>query len=184
VPAVPETAGLSYELVYGVTEIRSGQTFNGSVPPANPHFNYEGLTSFINPPQLWGDNKLVAVVAAEVTASSGSGARRTRVLKESSAVELTNATVDGRLAWRPPAGSGTYDLFAFYERYTNEQNCISVPDAQTWLGNGSWMVDHFSAAGAKKMTDFWDQNLFNDEEIQSLLKVAGEYCTSITLPHP
>lgn len=177
-PSEPATPGLAYELVYGVTEIRAGQSFQGPVPVANPHFNYESLTSFINPPQLWGENKLVAVVAAEVVSTSGTAARSTTVLKESSAVDIMKQTVNGSLTWTPPGGTGPHLLFAFYERYTNEKNCISEPDAQTWLGNGSWMVDHFSAAGAKRMTDFWDNKLFNDDEIKGLLKRAGEYCIS------
>ncbi len=176
VPSEPATPGLAYELVYGVAEVRAGQAFNGLVPPANTHFNYEPLTSFINPPQLWGEDRLVAVVAAEVVSTSGTGSRRTKALRERSAVDLTNSTMSGTLTWTPTVSNGTYSLFAFYERYTNEKNCISVPGAQTWLGNGSWMVDHFSATGAKKMTDFWDHNLFDDDGIKALLRKAGEYC--------
>ncbi|KAB5528055.1 hypothetical protein GE09DRAFT_1064745 [Coniochaeta sp. 2T2.1] len=139
VPSVPEAPGLAYELVYGVREIPAGQVFSGLVPPANPHFNYEPLTSFINPPQLWGENRLVSVMAADVVSSSGTGPGTTKVLEESSAIDLTDLTANGSLTWAPPA------------------------------------VDHFSAAGAKKMTNFWDQYLFDDDEIRELLKKAGKY---------
>ncbi|KAH8896447.1 hypothetical protein GQ53DRAFT_838560 [Thozetella sp. PMI_491] len=176
VPSAPESPGLAYELVFGSKRLDAGKSLNGSLPAAEPHFNYEGLASFINAPLLFGENRLVAVVAAEVLSSSSQtrGRRRT-VLRESSVVDLTHRVDGQRLSWTAPADSQGYEVFAFYERYTNTKNCISVSSATTVLGNGSWMVDHFSANGAKKMTGFWDSNLFDDRETRGLLRAAGGY---------
>jgi hypothetical protein len=111
------------------------------------------------------------------------------VLVEDSLVDLTSLLRKGTLSWEAPSSEGgrtSWVLLAFYQRYSNERSCVSVSQASTWIGNGSWMVDHFSAAGAKKATDFWDQHLFDDKEIDSLMEKVGKYCPSptTTLLHP
>ncbi|KAH8707659.1 hypothetical protein GQ44DRAFT_691187 [Phaeosphaeriaceae sp. PMI808] len=96
-------------------------------------------------------------------------------LDENSLVDLTNVTHKGSLTWTAPEGNGTWIIFAFYERYTNQRSCVSVSNATTALGNGSWIVDHWSASGAKKMTDFWDQQILSDVGIATLVREVGEY---------
>lgn len=64
---------------------------------------------------------------------------------------------------------------AFYQRFSFEPTCKTNGRPSSWIGNGSWVVDHFSAAGAKKATGFWDQNIFNDGEIDCLTREVGMY---------
>lgn len=189
VPAVPESEGLAMELVYGAATVSTGRKLD-RLPVPELHFNYEPLQGFINAPELWGGNELVAVVAAEVVSRETRNARGRAgelvVLNEASVVDLTNLTARGRVDWTPPSikttGNGTWVVMAFYQRYTNERSCVSVANASTWMGNGSWIVDHFSASGAKKATDFWDQYLLSDDEIKSLVRQVAEYCMNPYAP--
>ncbi|KAH8878917.1 hypothetical protein GQ53DRAFT_849936 [Thozetella sp. PMI_491] len=177
VPSEPETPGLGYQLVYSSTVVNAGETFNGLVPTASASFNTQGLEGWMHLPQDWGEkNSLAAVVAAEVVRKEGLDPdENIVVLNQTSVVDLTSLVRNGTLEWTPPPASGEYRLFAFYERYTNAKNAISVPEANTTIGNGSWFVDHFSATGAKKITDFWDQHLLDDAEVKRLLREVGEY---------
>jgi hypothetical protein len=176
VPSEVATPGLAMELVYGTTTIVGGETFSGPVPVANINFN--ALTGFMNPPEPWGKNKLIAVVAGQLLAEQLlEDPFYFSVLDESSLVDLTNLTTgDGELAWTAPGPDNTtWVLFGIYERFTNQRSCVSVLNATTALGNGSWIVDHWSAAGAKKTTDFWDEQILSDTQISSLLSKVGEY---------
>ncbi|KAF7514853.1 hypothetical protein G7054_g14949 [Neopestalotiopsis clavispora] len=174
VPSQVETQGLAKELVYGNTTVQSGQDYDGSVP--EPNVEYNKLTGFMSTPQTWGSNELMAVVAGKiVTEALLAEYFYMSVLDEGSLVDLTNLTTKGHLSWHVPDGNDTWVIFAIYERFTNQRSCVAASNATTTLANGSWVVDHWSAAGAEKTTDFWDQQIFSDEFIASLLKDAGEY---------
>lgn len=99
------------------------------------------------------------------------------VLQESTIIDLTSEVVNGFLSWAPPKNGSYYALIAFYERYTNQRSCIGGVNATDFVGNGSWIVDHFSAAGSGRTTDFLDQHLIYDE-VKVLLEDVGEYCLS------
>ncbi|KAF4809933.1 hypothetical protein CGCSCA5_v011015 [Colletotrichum siamense] len=43
------------------------------------------------------------------------------------------------------------------------------------LQNGSWVTDHFSAAGAKKLTDFFDEYIIPEEDDKKLLARVEKY---------
>ncbi|ETS77966.1 hypothetical protein PFICI_10028 [Pestalotiopsis fici W106-1] len=174
VPSTVETLGLAKELVYGNTTVQSGEDYNGSVP--EPNVEYNKLTGFMNTPEPWGSNELFAVVAGKiVTEVLLAEYFYLSVLDEDSLVDLTNLTTQGHLSWRAPDGNDTWVIFAIYERFTNQRSCVGASNATTMLANGSWVVDHWSAAGAKKTTDFWDQQILSDEVIVTLLEDAGEY---------
>ncbi|KAI5919751.1 hypothetical protein F4810DRAFT_465504 [Camillea tinctor] len=173
VPSTVETLGLAKELVYGNITIQSGETYAGVIPAPNIEFNQ--IMGFMNDLELWGTNKLVAVVAGRaVTNMLREGYYYTTILDETSLTDLTNFTNQGNITWSAPEGNGTWILFGIYERYTNQRSCASVANATTTLGNGSWIVDHWSQSGAKKVTDFWDQQILSDD-IFSLVEKVGEY---------
>lgn len=101
------------------------------------------------------------------------------VLDEDSYIDLTpNVSADGQLQWTPPTsgGNSTWKLFSYWSRYTNQRACRGGLNATTVIGNGSWTVDHFSTAGAVKVTDFWDQQILTDAETAELLADVGKYC--------
>ncbi|KAK4163272.1 hypothetical protein QBC43DRAFT_355013 [Cladorrhinum sp. PSN259] len=187
VPAVPGTEGLAVELVYGSKFFNSSQRIT-ALPGPVLAFNHDPLNGWVHEPENWGPSELVAVVATRVksrgrrSANGGGGkAGEQVVLDKGSAVDITASALNGSFSWQaPPSTPGeqqqaNWVVTAFYQRYSNERSCASVAGAPTWIGNGSWMVDHFSSAGAKKMTDFWDQQVLADKEIDGLMKKVGDY---------
>lgn len=64
---------------------------------------------------------------------------------------------------------------AWYERYTNQRSINAGEDPTGFLQNGSWIVDHFSAAGSQIMTDFFDNYVVPDSEDKVLLSKVGKY---------
>lgn len=101
------------------------------------------------------------------------------ILDEDSYIDLTpNVSTDGQLEWTPPAdgSNSTWKLFSYWQRYTNQRSCRGGLNATTIIGNGSWTVDHFSTAGAVKVTDFWDQQILSDTETAELVADVAKYC--------
>ena len=94
-------------------------------------------------------------------------------IEESSLVDITSKFIDGRLSFKPPK-TGDWQIMAFYERYTNQRSCSGAVHPDSIIGNGSWIVDHFSDAGAKVTTDFIDQNIL-DANNQKVLAKFGQY---------
>lgn len=93
-------------------------------------------------------------------------------LHEKSLADLTEYVKDGKITWTAPKDYKEYVLFAHYERYTNQRSCDGVPTDV--IANGSWVTDHFSAAGAKLASQFWEKNLLSTQ-IRQLLKEVGKH---------
>lgn len=104
----------------------------------------------------------------------GKGSLSTAVLDESSLEDLSESVVNGKLTWKAPSGHNNYTLFALYERYTNQRSCNGVANPHSAVANGSWTTDHFSADGAKLVTQFWENNLL-DTKVKKLLKSVGKH---------
>jgi hypothetical protein len=94
-------------------------------------------------------------------------------LEERSLVDITSSVEDGKLSFQPPQ-TGEWQIMAFYERYTNQKSCSGALNASTAVGNGSWIVDHFSGTGAKVTTDFFDQNIVDPNNSKALAEF-GQY---------
>ncbi|RFU24424.1 hypothetical protein B7463_g11914, partial [Scytalidium lignicola] len=173
VPSDPGTQGLAMELVYGYVEIGKGQTYYGSVPKPNIDWNFPPfLVQFENIDELWGPNKLVGVVGAGVKSTLQN--QSVVLLDESTLVDLTDSVRNGIIHWTASHKRDNSILFAFYERYTNQRSSVSAANAETVIGNGSWVVDHFSASGVQKMTRFWEENVLN-HEIRDLISKVVEH---------
>ncbi|KAF4498685.1 hypothetical protein FAGAP_5163 [Fusarium agapanthi] len=189
VPSKPLTPGLAVQLVYGKVSVKGGEKFDGALPAADINWN-ENL-GYIHPQEKFGGNRLIGVSAAAV-ASSKSPAPCTHVtcilmpfqenasdesntfvaLHEKSLVHLTAYVKNGKITWTAPKDYKEYVLFAHYERYTNQRSCDGVPTDV--IANGSWVTDHFSAAGAKLASQFWEKNLLSTQ-IRQLLKDVGKH---------
>ncbi|KAL1880144.1 hypothetical protein Daus18300_001507 [Diaporthe australafricana] len=187
VPSEPGTEGLSYEIAPGNATVAAGQAFSGPVPPPYLPAVLQGGLGFQGQLEQFGQANLTSVFALKVTGQttrsvSSYGAADIPVpvfiLDEDSYVDLTsNVSTDGQLEWTPPAGGGnsTWKLFSYWSRYTNQRATRGGLNATTVIGNGSWTVDHFSTAGAVKVTDFWDQQILSDAETAQLLADVGKY---------
>ncbi|PNP85070.1 hypothetical protein FNYG_01595 [Fusarium nygamai] len=171
VPSKPLTPGLAVQLVYGKTTVKGGAKFDGSLPAAEIDWN-ENL-GYIHPQEKFGGNRLIGVSAAAVASKNASDESNIFVsLHEKSLVDLTKNVKNGKLTWTAPKDYKEYVLFAHYERYTNQRSADGVPTDV--IANGSWVTDHFSAAGAKLAASFWEKNLLTTQ-IRQLLKAVGKH---------
>ncbi|KAB2569280.1 hypothetical protein DBV05_g12046 [Lasiodiplodia theobromae] len=182
VPSVPEEEGLAVELAYWNVSVAAGEKgWTGVLGESTQPVNY--FSSFMHSPEEFGGQVLKAVVGvevlgvSEVSAGAGSFAYAFPANTIGRVVDLT-AEVDPdtrELNWTAPAGDNEWRIMAWYERYTNQKSCSGGLNATEYIGNGSWTVDHFSAAGSKKLTDFLDAHLLDDEETRELLASVGKY---------
>jgi hypothetical protein len=119
----------------------------------------------------------VTYISATVTTVAGRPTNQI-VLDEESIIDLTAEVASRALKWKAPRENGTWKIIAFYESYTNQRSCAGGVGATDVIANGSWIVDHFSSHGAKRITDFWDANVIDTQEMKDLIASAGHYCTS------
>jgi hypothetical protein len=68
-----------------------------------------------------------------------------------------------------------YVLYAAYYVLSGDKNCVAGPDPQTFLQNGSFIVDHFSKTGAKVTTDFLEKYVLVNG-VKELMTSIGGYC--------
>lgn len=74
-----------------------------------------------------------------------------------------------------PTSQNTYRLFAFYQFLSHNKNLqYSSTPAKTIFDNGSYVVDHFTARGAKVTTKFWEEYILPGG-VKELLMEVGNY---------
>lgn len=176
VPSQVSTAGLAVQLLMGRTEISPHENFDGLLPQAQqpPDYILSGL-NFQHPLEQFGTPNLTAVMAYKIRNSTETGIVE---LEEDSYIDLLPLVQsDQLLRWSPPTTDDTWRVFSFWEAYTNQRSCDGVSNATDFLGNGSWTVDHFSKIGASRVTDFWDQHILSDEQVDGLLRSVGNFGT-------
>ncbi|EXF81412.1 hypothetical protein CFIO01_01074 [Colletotrichum fioriniae PJ7] len=174
VPSEPESIGLALELAYVNITVTPGHAFNGTLPlstqPASP-----SLHLFMHPCEEFGQQNLSFVLAVEQAPGSNVSSTAVnlgRVIDITTLVDPFTRSV----SWTTPKDSqNIWRIMAWYTRYTNQRSIEAAPDAATWVKNGSWVTDHFSAAGAKKLTGFFDEYIIPEEEDRELLARVGKY---------
>ncbi|KAF2187908.1 hypothetical protein K469DRAFT_567905 [Zopfia rhizophila CBS 207.26] len=179
VPSEVMTPGLAVQLLMGNTTITPKGSYSAPVPqPGRPQDRLLSRLNFMHPLEQFGTPNLTGVIAYQVlsqTTNSTTG-YSTWYLNESSFIDLTPLVQNGwSLQWTPPDNSKTWKIFSFWEGYTNQRSCAAGYNATDFIGNGSWIVDHFSKAGAARVTDFWDEYILSNKEVASLLKSVGKY---------
>ncbi|KAL2835883.1 hypothetical protein BJX68DRAFT_273689 [Aspergillus pseudodeflectus] len=174
VPAAPGTEGLAMHLTYSNVTVAPGQTFSGSLPLSRQPPNER---KFMHPLEEFGEQSLTAVLAIEVLPDDNTTARQYKKIDR--IINLTDqvAAVSRSLTWTAPetVPGATWQIMAWYERHTNQRSIDGGPEAQTYVQNGSWIVDHFSAAGARRMTDFFDTHVVPEQSDRDLLAAVGKY---------
>ncbi|KAF3050890.1 hypothetical protein E8E11_010888 [Didymella keratinophila] len=182
VPSEPSTTGLAVELLMGNATVSADTDNSVSVPPAQKTGAYiqNGFT-FMLPQEPFGTANLTSVLAYELLNESmmdtGMGySIPTDILNESSYIDLTSLELgDLKLSWQPPEGEKTWKIFSFWEAYTNQRSRSGGSNATDFIGNGSWVVDHFSKTGASRTTQFWDDHTLADTEVPDLSASVGKY---------
>ncbi|MDT9593415.1 glycosyl hydrolase [Nocardioides zeae] len=158
VPTItPDSPEACTELVHGLAEVAAGATFDGALPaPVEA------------PVPQATRSTLVRVLAARVVTPGT--ARTETVLDVATVVDLTDDVVDGTLTWTAPATpAGTWVLLPMWSRGSGQE-----PEAGPHTDPRSWVVDHFSAAGAQQVIDLWEERIL-DDELRGLLRQAGGY---------
>ena len=155
VPSItPDSAAAMKELAYGTVSVAAGARYSGPVPPA-AQAPAPGVTV----------QQLFLVQAAKVDAANTT--TKATGLDPASVVDLTRTVTDGStIDWTAPT-DGQYVLISFWVRGSGQQ-----PEAGPHTDPPAYVVDHFSAAGTRAVTDFWEQELLTPR-IRSLLKQAG-----------
>ncbi|KAF9873062.1 hypothetical protein CkaCkLH20_09572 [Colletotrichum karsti] len=174
VPAHPSDEGLQWDLFAETRTIAGGNDLNGTIPG-------------------WGTGELVAAVSAVVLARTNVTQNVTSaigmqqiwweelVLKSNSLRDITpsiSPTGEMNASFlNASSGEPDQELFFFYQKLSGNKNLefeSESNETDTIWDNGSYVVDHFSAAGALTVRDFWEQHMFVDN-IKDLLMEVGHY---------
>ncbi|KAF2177633.1 hypothetical protein K469DRAFT_644095 [Zopfia rhizophila CBS 207.26] len=184
VPAPIDTEGLMWDLsAYNVT-VPIGGTFDGTLPG-------------------WGLGKLQAVVSGtilgsrKVTSKDPSGGlpndrqldRTEYTLSASSLTDVTEqVNASGHLSLDFSKSNGTdsntagsnHIIFAIYllqSHFRAQQGPLEMKGPhskpESFIQNGSWAVDHFSALGARTMTKLWEEHILNNGTKELLMEVGN-----------
>ncbi|MEU4659871.1 glycosyl hydrolase [Streptomyces sp. NPDC023723] len=154
VPGVtPDDPAAVQELAHGRASVPAGTTYRGPVP-APVHEAASGVTK----------QTLVAVQAARVNPANST--RKETGLDLASVQDLTATVTDSALTWTAPA-DGEYVLISYWRRGSGQQ-----PESGPHSAPAALVVDHFSAAGTRAVTEYWERNLLTPA-LRKLLKAAG-----------
>ncbi|HJP77053.1 MAG TPA: glycosyl hydrolase [Pseudonocardiaceae bacterium] len=153
VPTItPDSAAASCELAHGIVTVAGGSTYSAPVP-APVVAMADGVTT----------QQLVALQAARIT---GAVSRNGTPLDPASVVTLTDQVSAGAITWTAPAG-GDWALISYWQRGSGQQ-----PEAGPFTTPPAYVVDHFSAAGTRAVTDLWESTILSPH-IRRLIQAAG-----------
>ncbi|CAI7604745.1 unnamed protein product [Penicillium pancosmium] len=156
VPADPSDEGLQWDLEPFSVAIPGDGHFDGEIPG-------------------WGAGELVALVSAEVLQSTNSSHLQLTLKNGTLSDWAGKVSPSGSVSLDLPASQNTYRLFAFYQFLNHNKNLqYSSTPAKTIFDNGSYVVDHFTARGAKVTTKFWEEYILPGG-VKELLMEVGNY---------
>ncbi|PVH71603.1 hypothetical protein DL98DRAFT_383782, partial [Cadophora sp. DSE1049] len=173
-PAKFDNPGLAYDLISFNTTVLPGGTFSGKILG-------------------WGSGVLVSVTTALVVREANVSippdlppflgglfppvTNNSHVIAHDTLNDVTSKVKsDGSLSITFPTGNNgiKYIIYSAYYKLSGVRSCTPSPNPQTFFGNGSFAVDHFSAEGAKVMTDFLEKYVLVNG-VRELLKDVGKY---------
>ncbi|EPE06415.1 secreted protein [Ophiostoma piceae UAMH 11346] len=170
VPASVADEGLQWDLYPAYTAVPANGSYEGLVPG-------------------WGSGKLIALVSALVLSEQFYEAQyifyRTPpnytqfIIADNTLTDHTAkvSPTTGRVNLSFPIVEGsnaTYWIFAFWQTQTHIKNLDhGSSNPKTIWDNGSYVVDHFSAAGAKTVTKFWEDYILVNGTKELLQQVGG-----------
>lgn len=153
VPTVtPQDAAAMRELAHGTRFVGAGEEVSGALPEPE-----------VAPADGVSDRSLFAVQAVRL-AEGASPEDSPCALAPDTLVDLTSSVEDERLSWTAPEEGGTWALIAYWERGSGQR-----PERGPHTDPVSYVVDHFSAAGTRAVTDFWEEHILTGG-IRRLLK--------------
>ncbi|MEU4893285.1 glycosyl hydrolase [Streptomyces sp. NPDC044780] len=148
----PDDAAAARELAHGLATFQG--SYAGPVPPPVVDAA-EGVTA----------RRLLWVQAARIR----EGATVDQVplpLDRDSVTDLTPPAGDGNVRWTAP-DDGRWALISYWERGSGQR-----PEGPAHTSPLAYVVDHFSAAGTRAVTDFWERHILT-RRVRELLRRAG-----------
>ncbi|WP_225993087.1 glycosyl hydrolase [Actinomadura rudentiformis] len=157
----PDSPAAIHKLAYGTVTVTAGQTYNGPVPePVSAPA--AGVTA----------RRLEAVHAVRIDTANST--RKETGLSRTSWQDLTVQVRDGAIEWTAPGDGGSggtpggdWVLLSYWRRGSGQR-----PESGPHSAPDCVVVDHFSAAGTKAVTDFWESRLLTPK-IRRLLRQVG-----------
>ncbi|MEU0039838.1 glycosyl hydrolase, partial [Streptomyces sp. NPDC006333] len=141
VPGItPDSDAAVKELAYGTVTLAAGTAYSGAVP-APVYAAASGVTR----------QDLLLVQAARVNTANST--RKETGLDLDSVTDLSDAVTAGTLTWTAP-DDGTWVILSYWVRGSGQ-----TPEGGPHTAPDAYVVDHFSAAGTRAVTDFWDDRL-------------------------
>lgn len=178
VPAPVDADSLQYNVILYNQSIPLNSTYTGTLPG-------------------WGTGELVAAITAVVVDTVITSAHdpslpndiivnRTQTTLSASSLKDVTSSVDdsGKISVASSSEQGIGKLvFAVYQTHTEYREQESPEDltqfspqspVTTYRTNGSWVVDHFSTAGANAVINFWEKYLLGGDT-KDLIADVGNY---------
>ncbi|KAI1323039.1 hypothetical protein F5Y16DRAFT_415290 [Xylariaceae sp. FL0255] len=164
VPAPYQTDGLLVTLALSAVNIILGSNYSSTLPG-------------------WAADASLVAATTGLSVGWDSG---NSVLSAASLTDVTSQVAsDGSISVQCPSNStaSACTLFAFYTEFTGYREVVSPDETEvavpqspltTWQQNGSWVVDHWSKAGAQVIIDFWNQSLLSGST-PDLITQVGNY---------
>ncbi|QIY75684.1 glycosyl hydrolase [Streptomyces sp. RLB1-33] len=154
VPGItPDSEAAVKELAYGTATLTAGSVYSGPVP-SPVYAAAAGVTR----------QQLLLVQAARVNTANST--RKETGLDLDSVRDLTGAVTDGTLTWTAP-DDGSWVIVSYWVRGSGQ-----TPEGGPHTAPAAYVVDHFSPAGTRAVTDFWESHLLSPT-VRRLLRVSG-----------
>ncbi|KAL4905926.1 hypothetical protein BDW74DRAFT_177622 [Aspergillus multicolor] len=150
---VPDDEAAAKELVLGKAYIYGSEVYNGSVP-----------SPFSSPKDGVEKQELDAVQAWRLDDQSDADSNPAKLVYRSM-IDLTDEVVDGQVVFIPP-DNGTWLIYSATIRGTGQR-----PEDFPHTVPPSYMVDHFSTAGAQAVIDFWESSILTPELLAKLTEI-------------
>ncbi|MFF6955074.1 glycosyl hydrolase [Streptomyces sp. NPDC008317] len=155
VPTItPDSPAAVQELAYGVAALAAGARYEGPVP-----------APVVAADPAAAKATLLAVQAVRVDTANST--RKETGLDPATLVDLTRTVTNGAVTWTAPDDGGSWLLFAHWLRGTGQ-----TPEAGPHTAPTAYVVDHFSPAGTRAITDFWESDLLT-RPVRRLIARAG-----------
>lgn len=152
----PQDPAALVELVHGQVELTAGQRISDELP--EPVVEPQGGVSGKQP---------LAVHAVQIASR---GEKNVLVLRRSSLVDLTSTVSGTKIDWTAPDDGGEWILLAYWQRGMGQ-----VAEGGPHTSPESYVVDHFSRAGADALIAYWEKNILNSRVRDLLSRTGGTF---------
>lgn len=150
----PNSPEAMTELASGAVLVEAGETYAGPVPPPDYAAEVEGTRE-----------SLLLVQVAQLADGADPEAEEVELVA-GSVEELPGGDAGSMLTWTAPA-EGRWLIISYWQRGSGQR-----PERGPHSEPLSYVVDHFSEAGAQAVIDYWETEILNGK-LRGLLREVG-----------